>query len=89
MTYGDGFSGRFTGQLSADGTAVVNVTFDAIFTPDPANSTGRFAQVIGGGFRMIAHAESVSLISSVPGFTAPFNYTWAGEGTLVFSKGNK
>jgi hypothetical protein len=44
-TYGDGFTGIFTGQLSADGTAVEDVTFDAIFTPDPVNSTGRFANV--------------------------------------------
>jgi hypothetical protein len=87
MTYGDGFSGRFTGQVSADGTAVVNVTFDAIFTPDPQHSTGRFASVTGGGFRMIANADYVSLISGVPGFTAPFDYTWSGEGSLVFSQG--
>jgi hypothetical protein len=87
MTYGDGFSGRFSGQLTADGTAVVNVTFDAFFTPDPAHSTGRFASVVGGGFRMIANAPSVSLLSGVPGFTAPFDYTWSGEGVLVFAKG--
>ena len=87
VTYGDGFTGVFTGQLTADSTAVVNAKFDAVFTPDPGNSTGRFADVIGGGFRMIAHAESISLISSVPGFTAPFNYTWNGEGSLVFGKG--
>jgi hypothetical protein len=89
MTYGDGFSGRFTGQLSADGTAVENLTFDAIFTPDPEHSTGRFASVTGGSFRMIAHVDAVSLISSMPGFTAPFDYTWSGEGSLEFSKGKK
>jgi hypothetical protein len=89
MNYGAGFSGTFTGQVSADGTTVVNITFDAVFTPDPGASTGRFADVTGGGFRMIARAEPVSLISGVPGFTAPFNYTWAGEGSLRFSKGNK
>ena len=88
VTYGDGFSGVLTGQVSADGTSVVGATFDAVFTPDPANSTGRFADVIGGGWRMIAHAQSISLISDVPGFTAPFNYTWSGEGSLVFGKGN-
>jgi hypothetical protein len=87
MKYGDGFTGTFTGQLSADGTTVNDVTFDAFFTPDPANSTGRFADVVGGGFRMIAHADSASLISDVPGYTAPFDYTWSGEGTLVYRKG--
>ena len=87
--YGAGLTGVFTGQLSADGTAVENVEFDAIFTPDLANSTGRFAKVTGGSFRMIAKADSISLISDVPGFTAPFDYTWSGEGTLEVSKGNK
>jgi hypothetical protein len=88
FNYGTGFTGKFTGQLSADGTTVVNVTFDAVFTPDPSKCTGRFANVIGGSFRMIANAPSISLISSVPGYTAPFNYTWSGEGYLVFSRGN-
>lgn len=88
VTYGDGFSGVFTGQLSGDGTSVTNVRFDAVFTPDPGNSTGRFADVIGGSWRMIAQAPSISLVSSVPGYTAPFNYTWSGEGSLVFGRGN-
>jgi hypothetical protein len=65
---------------------VLNVTFDAFFKPDPAHSTGRFRDVVGGGFRMIASAASVSLVSAVPGFTAPFDYTWSGEGELVFAR---
>jgi hypothetical protein len=85
VKYGDGFSGTFTGQFT-DPTTVANVQFVAVFTPDPANSTGRFANVVGGSFNMIANASSVSLISNVPGYTAPFNYTWSGEGTLQFSK---
>jgi hypothetical protein len=64
------------------------VKFDAIFTPDSANSTGRFADVVGGGFRMIANAPHISL-GGAPGFTAPFDYTWSGEGSLEFSKGKK
>ena len=88
MTYGAGFTGVLTGQLSADGTLVQNVVFDAVFTPDPVASTGRFA-VANGGFRMIATADSISLVSSVPGFTAPFNYTWVGDGELVLKKGKK
>jgi hypothetical protein len=86
FNYGSGFSGTFTAQLSADGTTVTNVTFVAVFTPDPANCTGRFAKVVGGGFTMIANVASVSLASTVPGFTPPFNYTWNGAGTLEFSK---
>ena len=40
--YGTGFTGKVTGQMSADGSAVTNVKFDAIFTLDRENSTGRF-----------------------------------------------
>lgn len=87
FNYGSKDSGTFTGQLSADGTTVTNVTFDAVFTPNPAQSTGRFADVVGGSFTMIAHANSVSLVSIVPGYTAPFAYTWVGEGSLEFSTG--
>jgi hypothetical protein len=84
--YGTGFTGKLTGHLSADGTAVVGVQFDAIFTVDGAQSTGRFAGA-SGSWRMIAHADSVSLVSTVPGFTAPFDYTWTGGGTIVFAHG--
>lgn len=84
--YGNGDTGTITGQLSADGSAVTNVTFDALFTPNAAESTGRFANVIGGGFTMIASAPSISLISTVPGYTAGFDYTWNGQGMLEFSK---
>lgn len=85
-TYGDGFSGVFTGVT--DGVTVRDITFDAIFTVDTANSTGRFANATGS-WRMIANAESVSLGGGEPGFTAPFNYTWTGDGTLHFPKGKK
>lgn len=82
VTYGDGLTGTLTGQLSADGLSVENVEFDAFFLPDPANSTGRFERVIGGGWRMIANADPLSLVGGAPGFTAPFDYTWSGVGTL-------
>lgn len=84
--YGTGFNGTFTGRLNADGTAVVGGTFDAIFTVDGANSTGRFAGA-SGSWRMIAHA-TIPLIPNSP-FSAPFNYTWSGEGSVTFAKGKK
>jgi hypothetical protein len=86
VTYGAGFTGTVTGQLSADGSTVNNITFDAIFTVDGANSTGRFAGATGS-WEMIAHADGVALI---PGsaFSAPFNYTWSGEGTIQLSRGH-
>jgi hypothetical protein len=86
VNYGVGDTGTFTGQLSSDGTAVTNVTFTAFFTPDPTNSTGRFADVVGGGWLMIAHADSISLMSTTPGYTAKFDYTWSGQGTLEYAK---
>lgn len=86
FNYGSGDTGTITGQLSADGSTVTNVTFDAVFTPNAAQSTGRFANVIGGGFTMIANAPSISLVSNVPGYTAAFDYTWSGQGTLEYSR---
>jgi hypothetical protein len=62
--------------------------FVAEFTPDPALSTGRFANVIGGGFTMVAVSEPFNLSSGVPGYTTPFAYSWVGEGSLVFSNGD-
>lgn len=85
VTFGDGFSGTFTGQATAIGT-VENIEFDAFFAPDAANSTGRFSKVVGGGWRMIAKADSVSLAGTTLGFTAPFDYTWSGTGTLQYGK---
>ena len=84
VTFGDGFSGVFTGQRSGD--EVENVEFDAFFRPDPENSTGRFERVVSGGWRMIAKSDSVSLVGGTPGFTAPFDYTWSGAGTLEYAK---
>jgi hypothetical protein len=54
----------------------------------PVHSTGRFANVIGGGFTMVATSEPFALSSGVPGYTTPFAYTWQGQGSLVFSNGN-
>jgi hypothetical protein len=88
MTFGDDFSGMFSGQLSANGASVENVEFDAFFTPDTDNSSGRFKQVVGGGWRMIAKADSIGLIRESP-VTAPFDYTWSGTGTLEFSGKSK
>ena len=84
-TYGDGFSGRLTGHLSADGTAVLNVKFDAFFRPDAENSTARLRAAVGGGWRMIARSDA-SLLDGEAGFTAPFDYSWSGTGTLEFQK---
>jgi hypothetical protein len=60
------------------------VQFDAIFTIDGAQSTGRFAGA-SGSWRMIAHAETVPLAGTVPGYSAPFPYTWTGGGTITFA----
>jgi hypothetical protein len=86
--YGTGYTGKMVGQLSADGTAVQGVQFDAIFTIDGAQSTGQFAGA-SGSWRMIAHAENVPLAGTIPGHTAPFNYTWTGGGTITFAHGDR
>jgi hypothetical protein len=76
--------GVFTLAPTADGKFIA--TFVAVFTPVPGQSTGRFADVTGGSWVMIATTEPFSLQGPTPGFSAPFNYTWHGEGTLVFGK---
>ena len=66
--------------------AVENANFDAFFAPDPVNSTGRFRNVVGGGWQMIAKSESISISNPQSGFTDSFNYTWSGTGTLEYAK---
>jgi len=73
-----------TVELSTDDYITFTAVFTATFTPvlTSGANTGRFNKVIGGSFVMVAT-------------TAPFMfgeldvpYTWEGEGTLEFSKGN-
>src|SRR5262249_46400184 len=77
--------GRFTLAPTGDGKVVA--VFVAEFTPVPEESTGRFAQVTGGSFIMVATSEPFDPTPNAQGFTAPFAYTWSGEGSLQFSKG--
>jgi hypothetical protein len=58
--------------------------FVAEFNPDLANCTGRFANVIGGSFTMVAVSEPFFIVGDT---TTPFAYTWEGEGAIEFSKG--
>jgi hypothetical protein len=88
MNYGVGGTGVFSGQLSADGLSVTGVVFDAMFVVDSAASTGRFEGATGS-FRMIARSASISLVSSEPGYTAPFEYTWQGDGVITLARGRR
>lgn len=85
MNYGavPGNPGRLALFPVANGQFVA--VFVAEFTPDAALSTGRFANVIGGGFEMLAVSSPFSLTPS--GYTTPFAYSWAGLGALEFSNG--
>src|SRR5262249_37898800 len=87
FNYGANTPGTFTVMPTGDGT--VTVRFVADFTPNPEESTGRFAKVTGGSFTMIATTEPFVLQPNDQGYTVPFDYTWAGEGTIEFSKGKK
>lgn len=84
--YGVGNTGKLTGQMSADGAAVLNAKFQGFFTFDPDNSTGRFRHFTGGKFYMIARADSVPLIPNSP-YSAPFDYSWHGVGALQIEVG--
>jgi hypothetical protein len=81
---GDTTPGTFTVMPTSDGKVVVQ--FVAVFTPDPAASTGRFADVTGGSFTMVATTEPFVLQPNDQGYTAPFACTWAGDGWLEFGK---
>jgi hypothetical protein len=83
--YGAATPGTFTVMPAGDGKVVVQ--FVAVFTPVPQESTGRFAQVTGGSFTMIATTEPFVLQPNERGYTAPFRYTCMGEGWLEFGKG--
>lgn len=91
--YGEGGTGILTGQVSEDAEGnpvVVDVKFDAFFSPDRDNSTGRFAKVVGGGWQMIANSESIPLPTAEGDFyTGSFDYTWSGTGTLEYAKKSK
>jgi hypothetical protein len=79
--------GTFTLTPTADGKVVA--VFVAEFTPVPEDSTGRFAKVTGGSFTIVATSEPFALTPNAQGFTPPFAYTWAGEGSLEFGRGKK
>jgi hypothetical protein len=85
--YGDGDPPGTFEVTPAGNAGEVIVQFVAEFTYDPERSTGRFANVTGGSFTMIAITEPFPLQLDADGFTPPFEYTWAGEGTIQFSKG--
>jgi hypothetical protein len=79
--------GRFTLVPAGDDKVVVR--FVAEFTPVPEQSTGRFANVTGGSFTMVATTEPFVPVPDEHGYTPPFAYTWVGEGWLAFGKGKE
>jgi hypothetical protein len=60
------------------GNGKVVVQFLAVFTPNPSECTGRFADVIGGGFTMVAVTQAFDPTPNAQGFTMPFQYSWEG-----------
>jgi len=76
------YAGTFELIPTGDGKFIV--VFTAEFTPVAELSTGRFANVTGGSFIMVATTEPFVL-----GSTDPVAYSWVGEGTIEFAKGKK
>src|SRR5262245_44923966 len=79
--------GRFTLTPVGDGRRVA--LFVAEFTPAPGQSTGRFARFTGGSLTMLATTEPFVPMPDAQGYTPPFAYTWAGEGSLEFRRGGR
>jgi hypothetical protein len=77
--------GRLTISPDDGGMVVVRLVME--LTPVPASSAGRFADVTGGSIVLVAISEPFSLTPNAQGFTSPFAFTWAGDGSLVFSSG--
>ena len=75
--------GEVTLTPNSDGS--FSAEFVAEFNPVPSLCTGRFAKVTGGGWLMIAKSSPFFITGAT---TTPFLYTWEGEGTLTFQKGN-
>lgn len=82
---GDDLAFNYAGTVElfpqSDGEFVA--IFVATFTPDLALCTGRFAKVTGGSLVMTAITDPFVL-----GSTDATGYTWSGEGTLTYGKGN-
>jgi len=65
----------------------VYAVFDAEFNPLLAKCTGRYKDVVGGSFRMIATTEPFVPVFDDKGFSPQFKYSWKGDGTIEFAKG--
>jgi hypothetical protein len=88
-TYGDTRNGadqvgEFQVYDADDGE--VTVVFIAEFNPIPSQCTGRFKDLVGGSFIMVAETDPFPLEIDGEGFSPAFNYTWKGEGSLQFRK---
>jgi hypothetical protein len=83
-TYGAGGNGRFTVVPVGQGKVIVD--FLAEFNPIPAECTGRFANITGGGWTMVAQTDPFDPTPNAQGFTEPFGYEWAGLGFLTRSE---
>lgn len=66
--------------LTPAGGGLVTAVWDAVFTPVLGSSTGRFARVIGGSIRFIAHSD----VPFHPVTGTDIGYRWVGTGSLTF-----
>jgi len=71
--------GQVTLTPNADGS--FSAVFVAEFNPEPAKCTGRFANITGGSWIMVAVSDPFFITGTS---TTPFNYRWEGQGQLVF-----
>jgi hypothetical protein len=71
--------GQLTLTPHKDGSFTAH--FVAVFNPEPAKCTGRFAGITGGSWLMIAQSSPFFIQGTS---TTPFTYTWQGQGQLVF-----
>jgi hypothetical protein len=86
FTYGDTSNGaKEPGQVQLidQGDGTFTSVWVAEFNPVPALCTGRFKNIIGGSFIMVAQTEPFVLGDTED----PVAYTWEGKGWIEFAEG--
>lgn len=68
------------------GNGLFRIVFVAEFNPIVAECTGRYADLVGGSFFMVAMTEPFELTVDANGFTPSFDYSWFGDGYMEYDR---
>jgi hypothetical protein len=68
------------------GNGLSRIVFCAEFNPIVDECTGRYENLVGGSFIMLAMTEPLDLVIDANGNTPPFDYSWEGSGYLEYAR---